>query len=87
MRISLQGLGDTAATPAAGTTPTVSAPPGFTDGLKLWTSPSAAITATGTLLTNPSTAFSSGLMPFTIGVLAVPVGLVLLLTTMGKRGR
>jgi hypothetical protein len=43
----------------------------------------------GTLVSNPSTAFSSAVLPFTLGVLAPPIALVAVLFSMnaskGKR--
>lgn len=73
------GLGDTTST----TTP-VTTTPGLTDGLKLWMSPSAAFSALGAVASNPSTAFSSALMPFTLGILLPPIALVAIL--MGSSG-
>lgn len=74
-----------------GTTPTTTgttqvATPGFTDGLSAWQSPSAALTDLQNALSNASTAFSSTQLPYTAGLLAVPVGaLVLLMSLMGGK--
>jgi hypothetical protein len=66
--------------------------PGFTDGLKAWLSPGQAFSALTSSISHPSIAFSSKLLPATLGLLAVPAGaLVLVLSLVGgatsKRGR
>lgn len=68
------GLGDTTTTTT-----------GFTDGLKLWMTPSVAITAVQGTITNSATAFSSSALPYTAGLLAVPVALLLLLMGGSRR--
>jgi hypothetical protein len=76
------GIGDTTTgTPAATTTP------GFSDGLSVWKSPSAGFTALQTLATSPSTAFASGNLPVSLGVLIVPVALVVALMSFSGGGR
>ena len=77
MQITLRGLGTDSTTTA-----------GFTDGLKLWTTPSTAMTATTSIFSNLSTSFSGSALPYTAGVLAVPaIGAILLLNFLGGRRR
>ena len=76
----MMGLGTT-------TAPATTATPTFGSGLSLWASPSAAIAAIGTIVTSPTTAFSSPLMSFSAGVLIVPVALIVVLFSMGKGKR
>jgi len=79
----MMGLGDTSTT-----TTTTTAIPTFTTGLTLWESPSVAFSTIGTILTNPTTAFSSALLPFSAGVLLPPVAVaVLILMNMGGKKR
>ncbi len=59
--------------------------PGFTDGLKLWTSPGTALTVASAAASNPSAAFGSAALPFTAGVFAVPIGILALILTMKGR--
>jgi hypothetical protein len=76
----MMGMGD-------GTTGTVAtASPGFTDGLTLWGTPSAAISAVQGVFTNASTAFSGTQLPYTAGVLAPPALLLIALLGMGGGG-
>ena len=75
------GIGNT--TPSVGTTLAV---PGFSDGLAVWKSPSAGFTALQTIASSPSTAFASANLPVSLGVLAVPVGLVAVAIAMSERG-
>lgn len=78
----LMAIGDTTTAPAA-TTPV----PGLTDGLKLWLTPGTAFSAIKSAISQPSVAFSSTAMPFTIGLLAVPAAALVLVLGMGKKGR
>lgn len=74
------GIGDTAAVlPATA--------PGFTDGLTLWGTPSAAFTAVQNVFSNASTAFSGTQLPYTAGLLAAPAAALLLLLSLagGRR--
>ena len=59
----------------------------FTSGAQTWMSPSAGITAAEGIFTSPSTSFSSANLSTTLGLLAVPAGLILILMMMGKKGR
>ena len=59
----------------------------FATGAELWTTPSAAFTAAQGILTNASSAFSSANLPYTLGILAVPVALVFLVMSMSKGKR
>lgn len=68
-------LGDTTTTPL-----------GFSDGLNLWGSPSAGFSAAQSAITNASTSFSSTSLPYTLGVLAPPA-LLLLIVLGGLGGR
>lgn len=78
----MYGLGTDTTTPM----PPVAAPaPGFVDGIKLWETPSAAISAVSGVVSNASTAFSGDALPYTLGVLTVPA--VLLMVLMGGKGR
>ncbi len=73
-----------------GTTGTVTpavVTPGFSDGLTLWTTPSAAITAVQGVIVNTSTAFASPQLPYTAGLLLPPVAAVVLLLGMMGGGR
>jgi len=73
------GLGQTSTTVStAATTAT------FGSGIGLWTSPSSALSAMGTLISNPTTSYSSGVLPFTLGVLLPPIALIALVLSMGK---
>ena len=79
------GMGDTTSTATsttAGGTGTTALTYGA--GLSLWTSPGTALSATGTLLSNPSQAFGSTGLMFTLGVLTVPLGLAFLLMGRGR---
>lgn len=75
------GLGVDATTMPTPATQT--AAPGFIDGVKLWMTPSAAISALSAVATSPSTSFSSAAMPFSLGILAVPLGIVAVVMSMG----
>lgn len=75
-------LGDTT-TPAP---PTASAG-GFLTGAELWETPGAAFTAAQGVFTNASASFSSSNLPYTLGILAVPAALLLLILSMGKGRR
>lgn len=86
------GLGTTPeaqTNPIVGPTAAVSAvvghpdPPTVNLGLSVWRDPTAAL-QTLPLLFQPK-AFGAEMLPFTIGVLAVPVAVVLLLMNMGKK--
>ena len=55
-------------------------------GAQQWLTPSTAITTAEGVFTAPSTAFSSSNLATTIGVLAVPL-LILLLLAKGHHGR
>lgn len=78
----IMGLGATSATaPPASPTAWQS----FTAGLKQWESPSAALATAGTLVSNPGTAFSGSTLPYTLGVFAVPIALIALITGMGGK--
>ena len=69
------------------TTPTgacVDTPGAFTDGLSLWANPGFALTATQNAIANVSTSFSSAQLPYTAGLLAPPV--LLLLVILGGMG-
>lgn len=75
------GIGDTA-TPASGTTPAVgntTAPPSFMTGLQLWLTPTSAIQYLTATVNQPATAFSSAMLPATIGVLLPPIALIALI--------
>jgi hypothetical protein len=78
------GLGQTAG--SGSTTSTVSAGQSFLTGVQQWASPSAALTTATTLLSNPAAAFAGSALPFTLGVLAVPAALVLLIASMSGGG-
>ncbi len=74
------GMGDTA-TPTTATTPAVgsqAAAPSFTTGLMLWTSPASAFQYLQATASSPSTAFSSAMLPSTLGVL-LPIALIAVL--------
>jgi len=81
----IMGLGDTTVTTQ--TTQTAGALQSFTTGLKQWASPSQALATTGTLLSNPSAALAGSALPFTLGVLAVPIGIIALVAGMGGSKR
>jgi hypothetical protein len=80
----MMGLGQTSTTAVT--------PPTFTQGLTMWTAPTAVASdggnalfeTIGSLVSNPTTAFSSALLPFTAGVLLPPVALVFVLMGMKK---
>ncbi len=55
----------------------------FITGAESWMSPGAAFTATTGALTNYSTSFSSANLPKTLGLLIVPIGLLMLVMSMG----
>lgn len=55
----------------------------FLTGAESWMSPSAAFTATQGVFTSPSTSFSSANLPKTLGLLIVPIGLLMLVMSMG----
>jgi hypothetical protein len=57
----------------------------FVSGAEQWLTPSTAITSAEGVFTSPSTAFSSANLPTTLGVLAVPALLLLLLMGGKKR--
>ena len=65
----------------------VTTPGTFVTGAELWETPSAAFTAAQGVFTNASSAFSSTNLPYTLGILAVPAALVLLVMSMGKGRR
>ena len=73
------GMGDTTPAPTPQTTLT------FGTGLQMWTAPSAALTAVGTVVSNPTTSFAAANLPFSIGLLTplLDVGAGLLL--MGSK--
>lgn len=75
------GMGDTTPAPTPPTTLT------FGTGLNMWTSPSAALTAVGTVVSNPSTSFAAANLPFSIGLLSplIGLGVTLLMYSGGKR--
>ena len=77
------GLGDST-TPA---TTTVAITATYVDGLKLWMTPSAALSAAGAVVTNPSTAFSANAAPFSLGILTPPLALLILVLGMSGGGR
>jgi hypothetical protein len=72
--------------PGTGTNPAAVPLPGFTDGLKLWTSPGTALAAVSAAAGNPHAALSGPLSGFTFGVLAVPVAIIALVLTMNTKG-
>lgn len=78
-------LGD--GTAAGGSNTTALAPPtlGLTDGLKLWLTPSSALSAVQSTITDPSTSLGAKILPYTIGLLAPPIVLLMLLTGGGRR--
>ena len=57
--------------------------PGFIQGAELWMTPGAAFSATQNAVTNYSTAFSGDQLMYNVGLLAVPLGLALVLFSMG----
>jgi hypothetical protein len=59
--------------------------PGFGEGVKAWTEPSSAVNALGVIAGNPTAAFSGAVMPFTLGLLAVPAALIAVVMSMGKK--
>lgn len=67
------------------TTSTTSTPQGFTQGLTLWETPGAAFTAAQNAVTNYSTSFSGTSLQYTLGILAVPIAALVLLSSMGGR--
>ena len=78
------GLGATT-TPTTATSPAATATPTFTDGLSLWKSPSNALQAVGTVLSNPTQAFSGSNLPVALGILTPPIALVAILFSMGGK--
>lgn len=74
-------LGDTTVTTqTAGATPQ-----GFTQGLTLWQTPGAAFSAAQSAVTNYSSSFSGSNLQYTLGLLAVPLAALVLLSSMGGR--
>lgn len=59
----------------------------FTSGAEQWMSPSGAISTVEGVFSSPSTALSSGNLGTTLGALAVPALLLLLVMKMGKGRR
>ena len=57
----------------------------FVSGAQQWLTPSTAITSAEGVFSSPSTAFSSANLPTTLGVLAVPAALILVILGMGKK--
>ena len=76
------GLGQS--TTIAGTTITT---PTFIAGLEMWTSPSAALSTMGSIVSDPTDAFGGALLPFSLGVLLPPIALVAVVISMsgGKK--
>jgi hypothetical protein len=79
----IMGMGDT--TTAATQTAPPSAMQSFTTGLQQWESPTQALATAGTLVSNPSAALAGSALPYTLGVLAVPIALILLVANMGGK--
>ncbi len=82
------GLGTDAVPPATGGGGTTTLPvPGFSEGLQLWTaSPGLAITQVSSVLSNPTASFGAALLPHTLGILAVPIGIIAVVMSMSKKG-
>jgi hypothetical protein len=57
--------------------------PGFIQGAELWMTPGAAFSAAQAAVTSPSTSFSGDSLAYNLGVLAVPIGLLVLVLGMG----
>ncbi len=75
-------LGDT----TTGTTTTAPVTPQtFQQGLTLWETPGAAFSAAQGAVTNYATSFSGSNLQYTLGLLAVPVAALVLLSSMGGR--
>jgi len=66
-------------------TTTTTSPGSFLTGAELWETPSAAFTAAQGVFTNASTSFSSTNLGYSLGILAVPAALLLLVMSMGKK--
>ncbi len=61
------------------------APHTFQQVLTLWETPGAAFTAAQNAVTNYSTSFSGSNLQYSLGILAVPIAALILLTSMGGR--
>lgn len=74
----------TTATGSSSTSAAAASAPSLTSGLYTWQNPGAAFTDIQGIVSDPTTAFNSTNLQFTLGLLAIPAVLLLLLMG-GKR--